>query len=141
ARGEGEAIREEARQEGRAMVAEAQVVRERILRDLAVKRKRARQQVEKLNAGRERLLQAYEVVRATIDDATSELSTSLVDARVAADAAARRIEDEPEQTLEQLDEEVANAGIVDLPIASADDSDEDPADDAADEGPGPFSGE
>ena len=56
-------------------------MRERVLRDLAVRRKKARQQVEKLNAGRERLLQAYDVVRRTIDEATDELSTSLSDAR------------------------------------------------------------
>ena len=83
------------------MVAEAQAVRERVLRDLAVRRKKARQQVEKLNAGRERLLQAYDVVRRTIDEATDELGTSLPDARMAADAAARRIEEEPEPTLER----------------------------------------
>ena len=53
-------------------------MRERVLRDLAVRRKKARQQVEKLNAGRERLLEAYDVVRRTIDEATDELSTSLV---------------------------------------------------------------
>lgn len=124
---------EVARTRGREMVAEAQAVRERVLRDLAIRRKKARQQVEKLNAGRERLLQAYEVVRRTIDEATNELSTSLSDARLAADAAARRIEDEPDPTLEELDEEVATAGLVDLPIADHDEPD--------DPSPGPFSGE
>ncbi len=115
------------------MVAEAQAVRERVLRDLAVRRKKARQQVEKLNAGRERLLEAYDVVKRTVTEATDELTTSLSDARLAADAAGRRIDEEPEPTLEQLDEEVANAGLVDLPIAEVDLHDEDL--------PGPFSGE
>jgi len=124
---------EAARTRGREMVAEAQAVRERVLRDLAIRRKKARQQVEKLNAGRERLLQAYEVVRRTIDEATDELSTSLSEARLAADAAARRIEDEPDPTLEELDEEVATAGLVDLPIADHDEHE--------DHSPGPFSGE
>ena len=127
---------EAARAQGREMVAEAQAVRERVLRDLAVRRKKARQQVEKLNAGRERLLQAYDVVRRTIDEATDELSTSLSDARLAADAAARRIEDEPEPTLEELDEEVSTAGLVDLPIADVGRA---PTTDG--EAPGPFSGE
>lgn len=137
-----ERIREEAEQEveaararGRDLVAEAQAVRERVLRDLAVRRKKARQQVEKLNAGRERLLQAYEVVRRTIDEATDELSTSLSDARIAADAAARRIEEEPEPTLEELDEEVSTAGLVDLPIADLDDHEDES------EAPSPLSGE
>ena len=119
------------------MVAEAQAVRERVLRDLAVRRKRARQQVEKLNAGRERLLEAYDVVRRTVGEATDELTTSLADARLAADAAARRIDEEPEPTLEQLDEEVANAGLVDLPIAEV----EHAHDHDDEEGHGPFSGE
>jgi DivIVA domain-containing protein len=139
ARAEGEAAVEAARQEGRAMVAEAQAVRERVLRDLAVRRKRARQQVEKLNAGRERLLEAYEVVRRTVGEATDELTTSLSDARLAADAAARRIDEEPEPTLEQLDEEVANAGLVDLPIADVDHDHDEHEDE--EEGHGPFSGE
>jgi hypothetical protein len=117
------------------MVAEAQAVRERVLRDLAVRRKKARLQVERLNAGRERLLEAYTVVRRTIDEATDELSTSLSDARLAADAAARRIEDEPEPSLEQLDEEIRAAGLVDLPITDHDDHDE------LDDGPSPLSGE
>ena len=155
ARQEADALREAGRQEGRAMVAEAQAVRERVLRDLASRRKRARQQVEKLNAGRERLLEAYDVVRRTVDEATSELNTALVDARIAADAAARRIDDEPEPTLEQLDEEVANAGLVDLPIAEVEGPHDggppaeaeapagsaEPGDDEDGEGPGPFSGE
>ncbi len=134
-REEGEREVEAARARGRDMVAEAQAVRERVLRDLAVRRKKARQQVEKLNAGRERLLQAYDVVRRTIDEATDELSTSLSDARLAADAAARRIEEEPEPTLEELDDEVSTAGLVDLPIADVEEHDDDG------EAPGPLSGE
>jgi cell division septum initiation protein DivIVA len=140
---EAAAAVEAGRVQGREMVGEAQAVRERVLRDLAARRKKARMQVEKLNAGRERLLQAYDLVRRTIDEATNELTVSLSDARLAADAAARRIEDEADPTLEQLDEEVSNAGLVDLPIADlelgelAEDSDAAVDDDE----PGPFSGE
>lgn len=138
---EAAAAVEAGRIRGREMVAEAQVVRERVLRDLAARRKKARQQVEKLNAGRERLLEAYDVVRRTIDEASTELTVSLSDARLAADAAARRIADEPEPTLEQLDQEVTDARIAGLPIADlggsdlGDDIEEEPED------PGPFSGE
>jgi hypothetical protein len=134
AREQAEAAIDAAKVEGRSMVAEAQAVRERVLRDLQVRRKKARLQVEKLNAGRERLLQAYDVVRRTIDEATDELTVSLTDARLAADAAARRLEEEPEPTLEQLDAEVSTAGLVDLPIVDVDDHHDD-------EAPGPFSGE
>jgi hypothetical protein len=139
AREHSEAELESARTQGKHMVAEAQAVRERVLRDLAVRRKKARQQVEKLNAGRERLLEAYEVVRRTIDEATTELSTSLTDARVAADAAARRIEEEPEPTLEELDEEARAAGI-ELPVDVEPAAEPDRHDDH-DDSPGPLSGE
>jgi hypothetical protein len=132
---EAEAEVETARERGREMVAEAQAVRERVLRDLAVRRKKARQQVEKLNAGRERLLEAYEVVRRTVDEATNELTTSLSDARLAADAAARRIDEEPDPTIEQLDDEVSTAALIDLPITDLDEPDDDA------EASGPFSGE
>ena len=78
-------------------------------------------------------------VRRTIDEATNELNVSIIDARVAADAAARRVEEEPEPTLEQLDAEVAAAGLIDLPIAAIDDEEDDASDD--DDGPSPLSGE
>ena len=125
---------EAARTQGKEMVAEAQAIRERVLRDLAARRKKARQQVEKLNAGRERLLKAYAVVRHTIAEATDELSTSLSDARLAADAAARRVEEEPDPTLEQLEEEIRAAGLVDLPIVDHD-PDHDDDDEQAARGP------
>ena len=136
ARVEAAAAIDAAKAEGRSMIAEAQAVRERVLRDLQVRRKKARIQVEKLNAGRERLLEAYEVVRRTIDEANEELTVSLSDARAAADAAARRIEEEPEPTIEELDAEVSTAGLVDLPIAELDDEHRD-----EELSPGPFSGE
>lgn len=139
AREGSEAELESARTQGKHMVAEAQAVRERVLRDLAVRRKKARQQVEKLNAGRERLLEAYEVVRRTIDEATTELSTSLSDARIAADAAARRIEEEPDPTLEELDEEARAAGI-ELPV-DVEPAAEPEGHDDHDDSPGPLSGE
>jgi cell division septum initiation protein DivIVA len=141
AREEAESILEGARQQGREMVAEAQAVRERVLRDLAVRRKKARQQVEKLNAGRERLLKAYDVVRHTVDEATDELKVALTDARIAADAAARRVEDEAEPTIEQLDAEVAAAGLADLPISVTEAPPDEPVSDQDDGGSGPLSGE
>ena len=139
---ESAAVLETAREQGREMVAEASAVRERVLRDLSERRKRARQQVEKLNAGRERLLQAYELVRRTTDEATNELSVSIIDARVAANAAARRVEDEPEVTPEELEAEAAAAGLIDLPIMELDDDEAvDHADTAQDQAPGARAGE
>jgi DivIVA domain-containing protein len=77
--GEVEAILAEAREEGRGMVAEAKEVRSRILEDLQRRRDIARDQIERLLAGRERLLAAYELVRENLDDITGQLADSLPD--------------------------------------------------------------
>jgi DivIVA domain-containing protein len=120
ARQQGEAdavkIREAAGDEGRVLVAEAQSVRERVLRDLARRRRAAREQVERLSAARERLLAAYAVVRRTIDDATTELTVALPAAKVASDVAMRRVRDEPEPTVDDLEAELSvarMAGLID----------------------------
>lgn len=86
-----EAKVEEARERGRALVREAQVVRKQVLDELAFKRRAARDQLERLRAGRERLLESYAVVRRTLEEATGELDGALDEARLAAEAAARRL--------------------------------------------------
>ena len=98
---------EAGRQEGREMVAEAQKVRERVLNDLARRRKAFRQQIERLQAGRDRLLAAYDVVRETLDVATDELQVALPEARLAAETASLRAGDEDVATLEELEQEAA----------------------------------
>ncbi len=109
---------ERGRQEGRDMVAEAQRVRERMLSDLARRRKQFRQQIERLQAGRDRLMAAYDVVRETLDVATDELQVALPEARLAAEAAALRAGDELEPTADQLEREAA--GLPDVaPDATA----------------------
>jgi DivIVA domain-containing protein len=95
ARVEAEGEAEAGRQRGREMVVEAQRVRERMLRDLARRRKLLRQQIEQLQAGRGRLMAAYDVVRDTLDTATEELRVAVPEAKLAAEAAAlRAAEDE-----------------------------------------------
>jgi cell division septum initiation protein DivIVA len=81
---------EEAKAEGREMVAEAQKVRQRMLDDLGRRRKLLRQQIEQLQAGRDRLLSAYDVVRETLDVVTEELHVALPEAKLSAEAAALR---------------------------------------------------
>jgi DivIVA domain-containing protein len=98
---------EVARQRGREMVAEAQLVRERVLRDLARRRKLARQQLEQLRAGRDRLLEAYRVVRRTLDEATGELSVAMTEAKAAAESAGRRAAEAEEPGPEELEAELA----------------------------------
>ena len=88
ARTEAEARIVSATQQGKDMVAEARSVRERMLGDLARRRRSAQVQVEQLRAARERLLAAYDVVRRTVEEATAELEASEPEARMAAEAVA-----------------------------------------------------
>ena len=109
---------EAARMQGKEMVGEAQAVRERLLGDLARRRRLAHVQIEQLRAGRERLLEAYRVVRRTLDEATEELTVAEAEARVAAEAAARRTAaEEPEPSVTDIEAELAaeeDAPSVDL---------------------------
>lgn len=89
---EARALVEAAQRQGKDMVDEARAVRERMLGDLAKRRRTAQVQVEQLRAARDRLLAAYQVVRRTLDEATAELDAAEPEAREAAEAIARRSE-------------------------------------------------
>jgi DivIVA domain-containing protein len=95
AEADAEALRATARDQGQALVSEAQAVREHMLGDLARRRRTAREQLERLSAARDRLLNAYGVVRRTLDEATTELDVVLPEAKAAAELAVRRVHDEP----------------------------------------------
>ncbi|MPY92940.1 MAG: DivIVA domain-containing protein [Acidimicrobiia bacterium] len=113
---EGEAEIERAQVEGRRMVAEARAVRERILTDMARRRNVARQQLERLRAGRDRLLEAVQVVRRAVDETTDELNGSLVEAKLAGERASRHIEVEKVPSARELELEVElvkEAGLID----------------------------
>jgi DivIVA domain-containing protein len=94
ARQQAETVRQQTEAELRATrkatVEAAQTTRERILTDLARRRKLAAVQIDQLRAGRERLLEAYRVVRRTLDEVTAELERADVEARAAAEAVGRR---------------------------------------------------
>jgi DivIVA domain-containing protein len=107
-------LRDTAREQGRQLVVEAQVVRERMLGDLAHRRRTAREQLERLNGARERLLAAYEVVRRTVDEATGELTVALPQAKLASESAARRVSEEPEPSVEELEAELTVARMAGL---------------------------
>lgn len=68
-----EAHLEDARTSGRELVGEARAVRERIVTDLVTRRTLLQEQIEELRKGRESLLGAYKVVKATLDQATQAL--------------------------------------------------------------------
>jgi DivIVA domain-containing protein len=122
-----EQIRAAARDQGRRLVGEAQTVRERMLGDLSRRRRTAREQLERLNGARERLLAAYEVVRRTVDEATNELTVALPEAKAASEMAMRRVVDEPAESVEVIEAELSVArmsGLVDDVAASAVSDDE-----------------
>jgi DivIVA domain-containing protein len=65
---------ESAKANGRAMVEEAREVRERVLADLDRRRGLLQEQIDELRAGRDRLLDAYRVVKRTLGEATDALA-------------------------------------------------------------------
>ncbi len=71
---DAEAELEMAKQQGREMVNEARAYRERVLGELARRREIARQQIEQLVHGRDRLLQAFERARLVSMDVMAELT-------------------------------------------------------------------
>jgi len=87
ARADAEALVAQARAECRAMVHEAQELRARVLNDLAKRRRLLHSQIEQLRAGRERLAQTIQGVRAAVDQVAEELLHAEDDARQAAEAA------------------------------------------------------
>ncbi|MEY2753802.1 MAG: hypothetical protein RJB65_160 [Actinomycetota bacterium] len=65
---DAEAELQMAKQQGREMVNEARAYRERVLADLARRRELARQQIEQLVHGRDRLVQAFDRARIAAED-------------------------------------------------------------------------
>ena len=63
-----------AKQQGRDMVEEARAYRERVLADVARRRELAREQIEDLIHGRDRLAQAFERARIASDDVLRDLA-------------------------------------------------------------------
>ncbi|HUP86204.1 MAG TPA: DivIVA domain-containing protein [Acidimicrobiales bacterium] len=76
AREEADATIEAARVRGREMVAEAQAARERMLADLAKRKRAAQSQLEQLRAGRDRLLDTLKVARRSIDEMTTRFDAN-----------------------------------------------------------------
>ncbi|HEY5886770.1 MAG TPA: hypothetical protein VIT24_03530 [Acidimicrobiales bacterium] len=111
---------EDAKRRGRAMVTEAQTVRRRVLEDLVRRRKVLRRQIEQLRVGRERLLEAYEVVSQTVQEATQELGVAVPSAQAAAERAGRRLGPDDDEVspedLHAMEAEITAARVAGLPI-------------------------
>ncbi|HEY1734164.1 MAG TPA: DivIVA domain-containing protein [Acidimicrobiales bacterium] len=126
ARADAEIVRQQTEQERSEIIETAQALRERVLADLARRRRVATIQVEQLRAGRERLIESYGVVRRTLEEVQDELQRADAEARAAADETGRRYEDQPEEVLGQVTTDSLPAAptvappIVASPTAGAD---------------------
>jgi hypothetical protein len=109
------------RERGRELIAEAELKRAEVLRQLARTRQRAQLNLEQLRVGRERLLTAYEVARATIDQATGELDVALPEAKALAERLTARIGDDAARSLQELEAEFELERLDDLRILADDD--------------------
>ena len=112
ARDQAEAEVEHGRAQGREIVEQAKALRLTVLRDMARRRQGARAQVERLRAGRDKLISMLGEARNSIDQSMETAKLSLAEAKVLADAAARRIEDETEPTDLALLSELDDAQVV-----------------------------
>ena len=84
--------REAAIEEGRGMLAEAQAARERMLADLAGRRRDSRRELYQLRAGIEQLRESYDELRSMLDRSVTVVDTAVEDARRAAGYAAERFD-------------------------------------------------
>ena len=103
---------ERARDECDGLILEAEEARAQILEDMERRRRQARAQVERLRVGRDRLLRSYDVVRRTLEETTVELKSSLNEAKVRGDGAARAIAAEPAASRDQLEAELRDAKMI-----------------------------
>ena len=115
---EAEAIVEAARNRSREMLDEAKALRTKILDDVTRRRNSARVQVAQLRAGRDRLLDAYRVVRETLEQVTTELERADHEARTSAEHAGRRAADEVAAIADELEAALEVSGDLDVPVVA-----------------------
>ena len=94
------------------LISEAEEARAQILEDMERRRRQARAQVERLRVGRDRLLRSYDVVRRTLEETTVDLKSSLKEAKVRGDGAARAVASEPLASRDQLEAELRDAKMI-----------------------------
>ncbi len=107
---EVEAILDEAREEGRAMVEEARTYRERVIADLADRRRAARAQLDELVSTRDSLAVTLTDVAGRIEASHRALADAIVDHRDLGDVTADR---------EALDSEPPSVAVADEPAVEA----------------------
>ena len=124
------AIVDESRDRGAEMVQEARDVRERILTDLARKRRTHRMEVEQLRTVRDHLLESLSICQQGLASWVEELVQVVPRARAAAERAGLLVAAEPEDTVSEFEAEIETGRLMGLPL------DEMPAGDEAAAEPG-----
>jgi len=98
------------KEECRRMVAEARDMRSRTLADLAAKRRSLHVQLEELRTGRDSLLSVVDGVALSVEQVRERLSSAEDEARVAAVEAGRRVAEQPDKDISELEAELAAGG-------------------------------
>ena len=124
------AIVDESRDRGAEVVQEARNVRERILTDLARKRRTHRMEVEQLRTVRDHLLESLSICQQGLASWVEELVQVVPRARAAAERAGLLVAAEPEDTVSEFEAEIETGRLMGLPL------DEMPAGDEAADEPG-----
>ena len=110
------AIVDESRGRGAEVVQEARNVRERILTDLARKRRTHRMEVEQLRTVRDHLLESLSICQQGLASWVEELVQVVPRARAAAERAGLLVAAEPEDTVSEFEAEIETGRLIGLPL-------------------------
>ena len=116
---EAQEVENAARANAEQMTAEATEMRQQILRDLLRRRNEAQTHVEMLRAARDELLNVFSQVRRITAQVKDPLDSALDRAKQAADIAAKRTQEEPQESLTQFEAELQTArlsGVIPIPV-------------------------
>ncbi len=102
ANSEASAQVEAARDRGREMLAETKQVRERILQDLATRRRTVKQKMEAARAARGVIVESIQTMSVRLEDTLAEVAGSEVEAQRVADAASAEVVDDVENFADGL---------------------------------------
>lgn len=124
---EAQEVENAARANAEQITAEASEMRQQILRDLLRRRKEAQTHVEMLRAARDELLNVFNQVRRITAQVKDPLDSALDRAKQAADTAAKRTQEEPQESLTQFEAELQTArlsGVIPIPVEAEQGDDE-----------------
>lgn len=116
---EAQEVENAARANAEQITAEAAEMRQQILRDLLRRRKEAQTHVEMLRAARDELLNMFSQVRRITAQVKDPLDSALDRAKQAADTAAKRTQEESQESLTQFEAELQTArlsGVIPIPV-------------------------